>query len=290
MEPATLLPPARWERTSFDDGVVTYRLTAWSAFADFLEAQVFTNLGRAEHQFIWRGQRRTDWMLDSSLARLFTRLHYTDGPETTWERRSQEHLDDFKYAARGRRGFNPPNLLENEWWALGQHFGLATPLLDWTHSPFAAAYFAFEEHEGGTSHRVVYGLDRDAVDLRNQRIVEEDAIDGRSSVLELIDPLSDEKPQTGQLGSFVHPHADWRPNRDLGAELFRGLGKRGASAHRASRRRPYAVPARSRSNEYQPSVAVSRSDWRVTRYELTDRDRSPVVMMSNVCRHSTCRF
>lgn len=202
MEPAALLPPARWERTLFEDGLATYRLTAWSAFADFLEAQVFTNRGRAEHRFIWRGQRRDDWMLDSSLTRLFARLNCADGPDTSWEQRAQKHLEDFKYAARGRRGFNPPTLRDSDWWALAQHFGLATPLLDWTHSPFAAAYFAFEEHEGGTTHRVVYGLDRDAIDLRNERIQDEEAVETRSNLLELIDPLSDENPRLVTQGAL----------------------------------------------------------------------------------------
>lgn len=205
-EPTTWLPPARWERVAFDDGLVKYRLTSWSAFADFLDAQVFTNRGRAEHRFIWRGQRRSDWMLDSSLDRLFERLEYTGTSAKTAERRSQEHLEDFKYAARGRRGLNPPPLLENDWWALAQHFGLATPLLDWSHSPFAAAYFAFGEHEAGTSHRVVYGLDRDAVDLRNQRISDEEVSEGRPRILELIDPLSDENPRLVNQGAlFTRP-------------------------------------------------------------------------------------
>jgi hypothetical protein len=111
-------PPARWERTYFEEGLATYQLKTWSAFPDFLDAEVFTIRGRARHRFIWRGQRRSDWMLASSLDRLFDRLEYKGEfkgarPKTP-ERRSQEHLEDFKYAARGRRGFNPPRLDENE--------------------------------------------------------------------------------------------------------------------------------------------------------------------------------
>jgi hypothetical protein len=195
------LPQPRWERVSGENGVATYRLTAWSAFADFLDAQVFTS-GRAEHRFIWRGHRRSDWVLDSSLDRLFERLNYHQEPNEKMEQRSKRHLEDFQYAARGRRGFNPPSLNENEWWALGQHFGLATPLIDWTHSPFAAAYFAFEEHESGTDYRVVYGLDRDAVQLRNKALVEEATDDERPTILELIDPLSDENPRLVNQGAL----------------------------------------------------------------------------------------
>jgi hypothetical protein len=194
--------PSQWQSLGLVEGIATYQLTTWSAFSEFLDTQVFSDEGRAAHRFIWRGQRDASWDLNSSLGRLFERLGYQDDLEA----RSREHLDDFKYAVRGRRGLNPRDMTENEWWALGQHFGLATPLLDWTHSPYAAAYFAFEEAAAVSEFRVVYGLDRDAVQAMNQQIVGNEVADSRSFILELIEPLSDENPRLVSQGAlFTRP-------------------------------------------------------------------------------------
>jgi hypothetical protein len=121
------------------------------------------------------------------------------------EKEAEAHLTTFRYAARGRRGMNPEQLSEIEWWALGQHFGLATPLLDWTRSPFAAAYFSFEElTQDGTEFRAVYALHQDAVFRKSASLVGMDEEQGsRLPIIEFIEPLSDENARlVSQSGLF----------------------------------------------------------------------------------------
>ncbi len=190
------------------DGVRTFELASWSSYFGFLETEVFHASIKSKHIYIWRGQRRSDWSISSSLDRLLQGLNLLGAGPTMLEQLSAKHLRSFAYAARGRRGLNPRKLDlttdANEWWALGQHFGLATPLVDWTRSPFAAAYFAFEEvGSDSTLHRVIYGLDRLAVERANDAL-EEEPIEGRTPAIEFVEPLSDENQRlVSQSGLFT---------------------------------------------------------------------------------------
>ncbi len=133
----------------YDRGVLSSQLSEWGEFYD--EVRRFRGRGG----YVWRGQEQhgNGWTLKSRFDR--------QNREGDRKRRLEQHKEEFAKAIRGRRGSNPPALSEDDLWALGQHYGLATPLLDWTESPFVAAYFAFCGNKARTSERVVYGLNRD---------------------------------------------------------------------------------------------------------------------------------
>jgi hypothetical protein len=128
-------------------GICEIPLKSWEEFISHVK-----NKHAHSPALIYRGQAEAEWKIESTLDRLEARFpkyknywgnnpEYFDCPPVPRD----VHLEAFKEAVRGKRGGNPQDLTEYEWWALAQHHGLATPLLDWTYSPFVALFFAFEE-------------------------------------------------------------------------------------------------------------------------------------------------
>lgn len=118
------------------DGLVpACRVESWEKFIDAMRSP---GHNMAKGEIVYRGQAGHNWHLSSTLGRLF------DGGSVPREH-EESLLHEFRLAMRGR-GLDLSNIADDrEVWALGQHHGLCTPLIDWTKSPYVALFFAFDE-------------------------------------------------------------------------------------------------------------------------------------------------
>lgn len=170
-------------------------LIALKDYEDF--DYVIQNILLDHPYLIFRGQSDSTWPLRSSLDRLFL--------DARKELPSQEDasflLDKFKYSTRGRIAPNFVPRDDNAWWALGQHFGLATPLLDWTESPFVAAYFSFlkQVNKSGDKYpnRAIWIIDPEEIRKKSDELSDMERV-------EIINPLLDHNARlVNQRGLFT---------------------------------------------------------------------------------------
>ena len=121
-----------------DDGVV--RGIDVESCREFGQALEKMSLG---NQYVFRGQACDLWELRPGLFRGEGLLL-----QDAW-RLTKQHLQCFKGRVQNIKERIPflkdidLRISREEWWILGQHYGLQTPILDWTQSPFIAAFFAF---------------------------------------------------------------------------------------------------------------------------------------------------
>jgi len=167
------------------------RLEHWSEFASMLSDPFFD---QPEGKLIFRGHRRFDWGMTPTLGRLRKDGIVTEGI-------AQQQLDLFRKAVRGRLA-DSNSIEDDELWAIGQHYGLNTPLLDWTYSPYVALFFAFakadSEDEDDNPYRAVYVL--------NKAFVSDDALVPDIRVFE---PGKDDHGRlVNQAGLFTFSPAD----------------------------------------------------------------------------------
>lgn len=189
-------PSRTWQPEVESGGIYHFRLRTWGEFEDFVREEALN------HDVIWRGQACAKWQLESNLDRCLRRM----GRGKSHKLR-MEHLRRFQYSVRGRRGAAvAPLESENDWWALGQHYGLATPLLDWSTSPYVAAYFAFSPADNvGSGRRAIYHIPKGAIERRCARIKTETPDTKRQKrplVVEFIEPLSNDNPRLVSQGGL----------------------------------------------------------------------------------------
>jgi hypothetical protein len=186
-------------KKKFESGIQSYEFDNWSEFIDKINSTL------DYRQYIWRGQRDSSWIIEPTLDRVLRIIGKIGDLKTI-----DEHLNRFKYAARGRRGSNPPGLnTDNDWWAIGQHNGLLTPLLDWTKSPFVSAFFAFASSEkSSTNRRLITGISRPSFESKSKEIIRAHPTSSSPPIIKFFEPLSDENARlVNQGGLFTRSPA-----------------------------------------------------------------------------------
>src|SRR5271169_7256838 len=128
-----------------------FRLTSWEAFLKLIVQPPYSN-------WAFRGERDERWPLYSSLSRYLQNFGVA---RQAWPQQEERILRIFKRKAHQFLD-KPPDWDDDfQWLALMQHHGAPTRLIDFTWSPYVAAFFALERtlHDG-----VVWAMNPGAID------------------------------------------------------------------------------------------------------------------------------
>ncbi|MCU1376761.1 MAG: hypothetical protein JWO68_4047 [Actinomycetia bacterium] len=119
------------------------RIKSWAEFdAEVLEKHLQATRP-LRYTYVYRGQSDSAWGLEPSLTRLCLSL----GLDRT--RATEVEAAVLKRFQQRAHLYLPPHLIPEvgllDWWTLMQHYRAPTRILDWSHSPLVALYFAVNE-------------------------------------------------------------------------------------------------------------------------------------------------
>jgi len=160
--------PGPWKELGTTEGVRIVEISDYNSFCQFVNI----GFGDSDCNCLWRGQRRSEWKITSTLAR-------SSKPSI-----GIDHLYNFRDAVARCTSIeydissrNPDAEDEKlKLWALGQHHGLLTPFIDWTVYPFVALFFALAEPDDSCETRAVYAIHWDEVRAVNFQLLEVEGI------------------------------------------------------------------------------------------------------------------
>jgi hypothetical protein len=153
----------------FDEFVLTEQGASWDDFLRWVN--------ELQGSWCFRGQRESEWLLHTSLDRAVKREYWSPNSSGYYhlDRETEQHDLLFRFQQQAHLYIrNPPSERDlSSWFALMQHHGAPTRFLDWTKSPYVAAYFAFEEQAQEKRKRsAVWAIDLDWLERRGRTLLQ----------------------------------------------------------------------------------------------------------------------
>lgn len=131
------------------------------------------------HNFGFRGHEDAGWKLEPTLIR-FTDLIKDAYPEYANDRHIIMKVlprlhDEFRRNLIINNDLSQDKIDNMDLWQFGQHFGLPSPLLDWTFSPFVALFFSLAAtgKQQVNDARCLWVLNIDLIDVINRSVIQE---------------------------------------------------------------------------------------------------------------------
>jgi hypothetical protein len=119
----------------------TIPITKWAEYKDLISSNDFKS-------WAFRGQRDSKWKLKSTLTRYFEDFGVD---YRAWSSQEERILRIFKRKAHLYLNHIPEENDDFQWLSIMQHFGTPTRLIDFTWSPYVAAFFALESAQSNSA-------------------------------------------------------------------------------------------------------------------------------------------
>ncbi len=214
----------KYSASSSRNGLHQFLLSSYREFLDLFSDAAFKDL--FDGDYLFRGQENALWRLEPSLTRSlrsvnserhnelrikhlrnfcmqlrgYPNLVQPEHLRRTLENIERKHMGHINSTAGQRVVHDTMVQDEVDLWSIGQHRGLATPLLDWSRSPLDALFFAFDFSKSPPpTYCALFAFNMKLATERSKIIRDQ----GRTNVIDFVEPIGGERSRIlAQNGLF----------------------------------------------------------------------------------------